>query len=110
MDQSRTYGWHDSLLLIHDEQSQLSVGGRVLFNTHQDNVNALDLETLRGYPFPLAHNVHEVRPGVAAGIWATLLHDKPLPRGWEWLPRGTAVYGGGSTLDVPIAIAGDSFY
>src|SRR5207248_7804944 len=74
MDQSRTYGWHDSLLLVHDEQSQLSVGGRVLFNTHQDNVNALDLETLRGYPFPLAQNVHEVRPGVAASLWALRLY------------------------------------
>src|SRR5208283_4555999 len=39
MDQSRTYGWHDSLLLIHDEQSQLSLAGQVLINTHQDNVN-----------------------------------------------------------------------
>ena len=29
MDQSRTYGWHDSLLLVHDEQCQLAVGGRV---------------------------------------------------------------------------------
>ena len=53
MDQSRTYGWNDSLLLVHDEQSQLSVGGHVLFNTHQDNVNAMDLRTLQGYPFPL---------------------------------------------------------
>jgi hypothetical protein len=110
MDQSRTYGWHDSLLLVHDEQSQLAVGGRVLFNTHQDNVNALDLETLQGYPFPLARNVHEVRPGIAASLWAMILHGKPLPRGWEWLARGTAVYGGGSTIDAPIAIAGDSFY
>src|SRR5439155_26536673 len=27
-----------------------------------------------------------------------------------WLIRGTAVYGGGSVLDVPVAVAGDSFY
>lgn len=43
MDQSRTYGWHDSLLMVHDEQCQLTVAGRVLINTHQDNVNAMDL-------------------------------------------------------------------
>jgi outer membrane protein assembly factor BamB len=110
MDQARTYGWHDSLLLVHDEQSQLSVGGRVLFNAHQDNVNAMDLDTLKGYPFPLACNVHEAPPGAAIGIWADYLSGKPLPLGWEWFARGTAVYGGGSAIDVPVAIAGDSFY
>src|SRR5687767_3114740 len=110
MDQSRTYGWHDSLLLVHDEQSQLVVGGTVLINTHQDNVNAMDLKTLRGDARPWANNVHEVGPGVAASLWAHVLHGKELPQGWEWLPRGTAVYGGGSVIDVPITIAGDSFY
>ena len=110
MDQSRTYGWHDSLLLVHDEQSQLCVAGEVLINTHQDNVNAMDLKTLEGYKQPWAFGVHEVRPGVAASIWATILHGKPLPVGWEWLPRGTAVYGGGSTIDVPVVVDGDSFY
>jgi len=110
MDQSRTYGWYDSLLLIHDEQSQLVVGGRMLINTHQDNVNAMNLDTLRGDPQPWAHNVHEVRPGVAASIWAHYLRDGTIPMGWEWLARGTAVYGGGSIIDVPIAISGDSFY
>jgi hypothetical protein len=110
MDQSRTYGWHDSLLLVHDEQSQLSVGGRVLFNAHQDNVNAMDLGTLKGYPFPLANNVHEPPAGAAVGIWAVYLAGKTLPLGWEWFARGTAVYGGGSALDVPVVIAGDSFY
>src|SRR5205814_10276385 len=30
--------------------------------------------------------------------------------GWEWLARGTAVYGGGSAIDVPVSISGDSFY
>ena len=110
MDQSRTYGWHDSLLLVHDEQSQLVVGGRVLINTHQDNVNAMDLETLRGYEQPFAHNVHEVKPGVATGIWARHLSGEALPIGWEWFARGTAVYGGGSTIDTPVVINGDSFY
>jgi len=110
MDQSRTYGWHDSLLLVHDEQSQLSVGGRLLFNAHQDNVNAMDLDTLAGYPFPLANNVHEVPPGAAVGIWASYLAGKELPQGWEWFARGTAVYGGGSAIDVPVVVAGDSLY
>jgi hypothetical protein len=110
MDQARTYGWHDSLLLVHDEQSQLSVGGRVLFNTHQDNVNAMDLGTLKGYPFALCNNVHEPPGGAAVGVWADYLAGKALPLGWEWLARGTAVYGGGSALDVPVVIAGDSFY
>ena len=66
MDQSRTYGWHDSLLLIHDEQSQLQRGRRVLINTHQDNVNALDLETLQGYAEPSAATCtsrRRARPG-----------------------------------------------
>jgi hypothetical protein len=110
MDQSRTYGWHDSLLLVHDEQSQLSVGGQVLFNTHQDNVNAMDLQTLRGYPFPMAQNVHEPKPAWPQGIWAAYLNGGDIPRGYEWFARGTAVYGGGSAIDVPISIAGDSFY
>jgi outer membrane protein assembly factor BamB len=110
MDQSREYGWYDSLLLVHDEQSQLSVGGHTLYNAHQDNVNSLDLVTLRGSQQPLAHNVHEVQPGVATSLWAMHLDRKPLPLGWEWFARGTAVYGGGSAIDVPIAIAGDSFY
>ncbi|HEV8606566.1 MAG TPA: PQQ-binding-like beta-propeller repeat protein [Tepidisphaeraceae bacterium] len=110
MDESRTYGWHDSLLLVHDEQSQISVGGNILFNTHQDNVNALDLVTLRGFDRPFAQNVHEVKPGVAASIWAMHLASEELPVGWEWLARGTAVYGGGSAIDVPVAIGGDSFY
>ncbi|MCX8037899.1 MAG: PQQ-binding-like beta-propeller repeat protein [Candidatus Sumerlaeia bacterium] len=110
MDQSRTYGWHDSLLLVHDEQCALTVGGRVLFNTHQDNVNAMDLDTLKGYAEPMCRGVHEVKPGTALAIWARILRDEPLPVGWEWIARGTAVYGGGSVMDVPISIAGDSFY
>jgi hypothetical protein len=110
MDQSRTYGWHDSLLLVHDEQCQLTVGGRVLTNTHQDNVNGMDLDTLIGYSEPFCRNIHEPKPGVAVGIWAAILRDQELPVGKEWLSRGTAVYGGGSVIDTPISIAGDSFY
>ena len=110
MDQSRTYGWHDSLLLVHDEQCQLSVAGRVLINTHQDNVNAMDLDTLRGYGEPFCRNIHEPQPGEAVGIWTHVLRGTPLPVGKEWLARGTAVYGGGSVIDVPVSVAGDSFY
>jgi len=110
MDQSRTYGWHDSLLLVHDEQCQLAAGGKVLFNTHQNDVNGMDLVTLKGYEQPMCHNVHEVQVGVINSIWASYLVGKELPMGWEWFGRGTAVYGGGSVIDVPIAIDGDSFY
>jgi len=110
MDQTRTYGWHDSLLLVHDEQCQLAVAGRVLINTHQDNVNAMNLDTLKGYPEPFCRNIHEPKPGEAAGIWATLFHGQKLPVGKEWLARGTAVYGGGSVIDMPVSVAGDSFY
>lgn len=110
MDESRTYGWHDSLLLVHDEQSQLAVGGDVLINTHQNDVNALDLKTLKGDVQPWAHHVHEVKAGTAAAIWARHLSGRPIDAGWEWLARGTAVYGGGSTIDVPVVICGDSFY
>lgn len=110
MDQSRTYGWHDSLLLVHDEQCQLSLAGRVLINTHQDNVNAMDLETLQGFGQPFCLNIHEPAPGEAVGIWAHLLRNQNLPPGKEWLARGTAVYGGGSVLDTPVSVAGDSFY
>ncbi len=110
MDQSRTYGWHDSLLLVHDEQCQLAVAGRVLINAHQDNVNAMDLDTLEGYAEPFCRNIHEPQPGEAVGIWTRYLRGQPLPPGKEWLARGTAVYGGGSVLDVPVTVAGDSFY
>jgi hypothetical protein len=110
MDQTRTYGWHDSLLLVHDEQCQLSVAGRVLFNTHQDNVNAMDLDTLQGYPQPLALNIHEPARGEALAIRMDALRGRDLPPSAEWFIRGTAIYGGGSVLDVPVAIAGDSFY
>jgi hypothetical protein len=110
MAQDRTYGWHDSLLLVHDEQSQLSLAGKLLLNTHQDNVNALDLNTLKGFPDPLAINVHEPKPGQAAALRMVAMHNKELPPGDEWLVRGTAVYGGGSVLDVPVSISGDSFY
>ncbi len=110
MDQSRRYGWHDSLLLVHDEQCQLAVAGRVLINTHQDNVNAMDLDTLQGYIEPFCRNVHEPQPGEAVGIWATLFRGQTLPVGREWLARGTAVYGGGSVIDTAVSVAGDSFY
>jgi len=110
MDQSRTYGWHDSLLLVHDEQSQLSLADHLLLNTHQDNVNGLDLETLKGFPDPLAINIHEPVPGEALAIRMEAWRGHELSPGNEWLMRGTAVYGGGSVLDVPVAIAGDSFY
>ena len=110
MDQSRTYGWHDSLLLVHDEQCQLSAAGRVLINTHQDNVNAMDLDTLQGYSEPFCRNIHEPKPGEAVGIWVMLLRGEILPSGKEWLSRGTAVYGGGSVIDTAVTIAGDSFY
>lgn len=110
MDQSRTYGWHDSLLLVHDEQCQLSVAGRLLLNTHQDNVNALDLDTLKGFAQPFAWNIHEPAPGEALTLRLAVLRGQDLSPGNEWLMRGTAVYGGGSVLDVPVAIAGDSFY
>jgi len=110
MDQSRTYGWHDSLLLVHDEQCQLSVAGRVLVNTHLNNVNAMDLGTLQGYGQPFCHNMHEPKTGEAVGIWASILRGQSLPTGNEWLARGTAVYGGGSVIDTAVSIAGDSFY
>jgi len=110
MDQSRTYGWHDSLLLVHDEQCQLTAGGRVLINTHQDNVNAMDMDTLAGYVEPFCRNIHEPAPGEAGGIWASIFRGQVLPVGKEWLARGTAVYGGGSAIDTSISIAGDSFY
>lgn len=110
MDQSRTYGWHDSLLLVHDEQCQLTVGGRLLLNTHQDNVNGMDLDTLIGYSEPFCRNIHEPKSGEAVGIWAAILRDQSIPVGKEWLPRGTAVYGGGSVIDMPVSIADDSFY
>jgi len=110
MDQSRTYGWYDSLLLVHDEQSQLSAAGRVLINTHQDNVNAMDLDTLEGYGQPFCTGMHEPQAGEAVGIWAKVLRGEVLPLGKEWLARGTAVYGGGSVIDTAVSIAGDSFY
>src|SRR5262249_10891760 len=110
MDQSRTYGWYESLLLVHDEQSQLVAGGKVLINTHQDNVNGLDLATPQGFPEPFAPNLHEPAPGEAVAIWERLLRGETLPPGKEWLARGTAVYGGGSVIDVPVTIAADSFY
>jgi hypothetical protein len=110
MDQSRTYGWHDSLLLVHDEQCQLSLAGRLLLNTHQDNINALDLVTLKGEPQPLALNLHEPARGEALAIRWAAWGGQTLAPGNEWLMRGTAVYGGGSVLDVPVAIAGDRFY
>jgi hypothetical protein len=110
MDQSRTYGWHDSLLLVHDEQCQLSAAGRVLLNTHQDNVNAIDLDTLQGYGRPFCRNIHEPKAGEALGIWAMIFRHEPLPPGKEWLARGTAVYGGGSAIDTAVSVAGDSFY
>ncbi len=110
MDQSRTYGWHDSLLLVHDEQCQLSAAGRVLINTHQDNVNAIDLDTLQGYSQPFCRNIHEPKGGEAVALWAMILRGQPLPVGKEWLARGTAVCGGGSVIDTAVSIAGDSFY
>jgi len=110
MDQSRTYGWHDSLLLVHDEQCALGVAGRVLINTHQNDVNALDLVTLKGYPEPFCRNIHEPAPHETAAIWKKLLHGDELPAGKEWLARGTAVYGGGSTIDVAVTVADDGFY
>jgi hypothetical protein len=70
----------------------------------------MDLDTLQGYARPMCWNVHEVQPGVAQAIWAGHLSGRPMPMGWEWFARGTAVYGGGSAIDVPVAIAGDSFY
>lgn len=110
MDQSRVYGWFDSLLLVHDEQSQLTLAGPILINTHQDNVNGLDLATGVGFPEPLCRNIHEPKRGEALAIWARLLRGEPLPPGKEWLARGTAVYGGGSVLDTAVAVAGDRFY
>ena len=101
MDQARTYGWHDSLLLVHDEQCQLSFAGKLLFNTHQDNVNAMDLQTLKGFPQPLALNVHEPAPGEALANRIEAWRAKELPPGAEWLIRGTAVYGGGSVPGRP---------
>jgi hypothetical protein len=109
-DPERTYGWHDSLLLVHDEQCQLTVAGRVLINTHQDNVNGFDLSTRVGYTEPFCHNIHEPEPGEALGIWGLLLQNQELPPGKEWLIRGTAVYGGGSVLDTSVVVADDSFY
>lgn len=110
MDQSRTYGWHESLLLVHDEQSQLVVAGRMLINAHQDNVNALNLETREGYEQPFCRNIHEPHPGEALGIWTHLWRGETLPVGKEWLARGTAVYGGGSAVDTCVVVSGDSFY
>ncbi len=70
----------------------------------------MDLDTLRGYGEPFCRNIHEPQPGEAVGIWTQVLRGTPIPVGKEWLARGTAVYGGGSVIDVPVSIAGDSFY
>ena len=45
-------------------------------------------------------------------IDAELLRSWPLPvdAHGDKFARGTAVYGGGSTIDTPVVIAGDSFY
>ncbi|MHC1766403.1 MAG: PQQ-binding-like beta-propeller repeat protein [Verrucomicrobiia bacterium] len=110
MDQTRTYGWFDSLLLVHDEQSQLALAGNILINTHQDNVNGLDLRNLEGFLKPFCRNIHEPKPGEALAIWTRLLRNEALPQGKEWLARGTAVYGGGSVLDTAVSVAGNSFY
>jgi hypothetical protein len=110
LNETRTYGWHDSLLLVHDEQSQLMAAGDLLVNTHQDNVNAVDLLTKRGLAEPLCRNVHEVQPGQPAALWAMYFAGRPLPVGWEWFARGTAVYGGGSVIDVPVVVAGDRLF
>lgn len=110
MDQSRTYGWHDSLLLVHDEQSQLSLTGHTLVNTHQDNVNGLDLTSLEGHPEPFCRNIHEPKPGEALAVQLHLFREQTLPTGKEWLARGTAVYGGGSVLDTSVSFAKGSFY
>ncbi len=110
LDESRTYGWTQSLLLVHDEQCQLSLAGHMLINTHQDNVNGLDLRDREGFGAPFAKNVHEPKPGEALEIWLRILRGETLPAGEEWLQRGTAVYGGGSVIDQAVSIAGDSFY
>ncbi|MEJ5341322.1 MAG: PQQ-binding-like beta-propeller repeat protein [Thermogutta sp.] len=110
LDESRTYGWHDSLLLVHDEQCCLGVAGTTLINTHQDNVNALDLISRRGYPEPFCWNVHEPEKGEALSIWTMLIRGEPLPVGKEWILRGTGVYGGGSVIDVGITMVDDTFY
>lgn len=110
LDETRTYGWFDGLLLVADEQSQLSAAGQVLINTHQDSVCGLDLKTRRGYAAPFARNIHEPQPGEALALWRRIWRGEPLPQGKEWLARGTAPYGGGSAIDVAVAIAGDSFY
>jgi hypothetical protein len=110
MDQSRTYGWYDSLLLVHDEMCQLTAAGDTLLNTHQDNVNGLELDTLQGSSAPYARNVHEPAKGEPLALWARLLRGQGLPPGKEWLLRGTAVYGGGSVIDVPVSVDGDQFY
>jgi hypothetical protein len=108
LSEERTYGWHDSLLLVHDEQCQLTVAGNVLLNAHQDNVNGLSLETREGYREPFCRNIHEPKPGEALGIWSQLLRGEELPVGKEWLGRGTAVYGGGSAIDAAVAVAGET--
>src|SRR5690606_18607181 len=94
----------------HDEQSQLSLGGSILINTHQDNVNGLDLANVEGFLEPFCRNIHEPAKGEALAIWIRLLANESLPVGKEWVARGTAVYGGGSVLDTAVSIAGDSFY
>ncbi|MGB9688783.1 PQQ-binding-like beta-propeller repeat protein [Thermogutta sp.] len=110
LDETRTYGWHDSLLLVHDEQCCLGVAGTTLINTHQDSVNALDLISRRGYPEPFCWNIHEPEKGEALGIWTMLIRGESLPVGKEWILRGTGLYGGGSVIDVGITIVNDGFY
>ncbi len=110
MDQTRTYGWYDGLRMVHDEQCQWVVADRLLINTAQDAVLGLDLDTLAGLSQPLCRNIHEPEPGEALGILLRVLRGEELPPGKEWISRGAGVYGGGSVMAVPIAIAGDSFY
>jgi hypothetical protein len=110
MDQSRAYGWYDSLRMVHDEQAQLVVAGSLLLNTAQDIVSALDLKTLAGYPHPFCRNIHEPEKGEAVGLWQMLLRGEPLPIGKEWLARGTAVYGGGSVISAAVSVSGESLY
>ena len=61
-------------------KARSSAAGRVLINTHQDNVNAMDLDTLDGYGEPFCRNIHEPKEGQALGIWAQGLPRRADPQ------------------------------
>jgi len=99
------------LHIIPDEQAALSAAGSVLIVSRQDRVHGFDASgRIRNVGETWIRNIHWPQADEVVHLPLRILRGEPLPVGREYVGRAFGVYGGGSGIDTPSAVANKTLY